>query len=348
VNLRAWLLALLPLVAGLLFFAAERPAADATAPLSAYEPGYDGASSLPALVRESGRSSASLATSFRRLTESGPPDGVVLILMGVPLPPSDEDRSALRDFVIEGGSVLVMDDVGYANDLAAGHGVFYHRIELRDARFLRNQSLIPTTLHLPQGDFPLVLNAPTGLAASPNASLETWASSGNGSFLDLNGDRTIGVEDRPGPVDLALATEPNARGGRWVFLADADAFTDGTFGFAPENRDAFLALLETIGPGRGRVVFDERHKVPPGAEAALQSGTSTLEGAASSLPGRLLLLLSPLLAWPLVRRLPTPETTRHRHDLGAPRPGAGPTAGELRKALAAGGAAVDRPDAPHR
>ena len=120
----------------------------------------------------------------------------------------DEDLSKIRNFVIEGGSLLLMDDYGYGNSVLEYLGL--------DARFAgaslldplycyRNQWLPKITDFSPEleenGIEVVVLNHATTLTDVGESDVIAWSSSS--SFLDLDGDESWWRDEPRGPLPVA-------------------------------------------------------------------------------------------------------------------------------------------------
>lgn len=138
---------------------------------------------------------------------------VLVVIPALPFQPVEVER--MRNFVMNGGTLLVMDDFGYGNQLfeALGLTVRFAGLPLLDPYLdYRNQFFPVITDVSPEmqkaGIKQLILNHPSALLF--NAGTDGYsliARSSDTSFLDYNGDGHKGGIDVNGPYAVAASTK---------------------------------------------------------------------------------------------------------------------------------------------
>ncbi|MBN2187007.1 MAG: hypothetical protein JW732_06115 [Dehalococcoidia bacterium] len=177
-------------------------------------------------------------------------------LVAIPyIQPGDDDLSEMRNFVTEGGNLLLMDDYGYGNSVLEYLGV--------DARFTgetlldplfcyRNQWLPKITDFNPEleesGIKVLVLNHATSLTNVAESDVIAWSSSS--SFLDLDEDESLRNEPQgPFPVaaklklgkgTVALVSDPSIMINSMVRKDDNYSFVQYLTGSTPQAEQLLI------------------------------------------------------------------------------------------------------------
>jgi len=124
------------------------------------------------------------------------------------LPYEDEDLSKMRNFVTQGGTLLLMDDYGYGNSVLEylGLNARFTGESLLDPLFCyKNQWMPKITDFSPEleesGIKVMVLNHATSLTDVGESNVIAWSS--GSSFLDLDEDESWGEEEPKGPFPVA-------------------------------------------------------------------------------------------------------------------------------------------------
>lgn len=146
-----------------------------------------------------------LMDSFGELPST--PSGTVLIL--IPYQPfAETDLVSIRNFVLQGGTLIVLDDYGYGNQILS-----YLELELR---FTGNPLLDPLFNYrskwLPRGTgfsdpisesglMNIVLNHASTLSNISDMTVTAWSS--KFSYLDLDSDSTYDPDEPRGPLPIA-------------------------------------------------------------------------------------------------------------------------------------------------
>ncbi|MFC2016689.1 DUF4350 domain-containing protein [Chloroflexota bacterium] len=138
---------------------------------------------------------------------------------------SDEELSRIKRFINDGGTLVVMDDYGYGNNILAnlGVGIRFTNKPLLDPFFCyKNQSIPRITNFAPKvkesGIEVIMLNHATTLTSAVESDVIAWSSSA--SFLDVNengyweqgepkGPFAVAAEFRLGKGTLALVSDPS-------------------------------------------------------------------------------------------------------------------------------------------
>lgn len=198
------------------------------------------------------------ATPLASLADLPPiPVGTALLL--IPYAPLSLPRlEELRDYVSEGGTLVLADDFGHGNQVLSFLGL--------TARFSGSMLLDPVFHHESQ-KFPwipriaaarlmmdiesLVLNHATTLAnVAPE---ETLASSSSLSFLDLNGNESLDDDEPMGP--LPVISRHDYGDGNVILISDPSVFINGMQPLA--NNSQLVSNITAIAPSR--LFIDQSH-----------------------------------------------------------------------------------------
>ncbi len=135
------------------------------------------------------------------------PQGKTLVAIPT-LQYKDEDLLQIRNFVTQGGSLLLMDDYGYGNSVLEYLGVdarFSGKFLLDPLFCYRNQWMPKITDFSPEleesGIEMVVLNHATALTNVAESDVIAWSSSS--SFLDLDEDESWWRDEPKGPFPVA-------------------------------------------------------------------------------------------------------------------------------------------------
>ncbi|MEM1790002.1 MAG: DUF4350 domain-containing protein [Candidatus Nezhaarchaeales archaeon] len=181
--------------------------------------------------------------------ETVAPQSSVIFVIGPSLNHSQDHVEALRSFVVEGGTLVIMDESGVANSLisALGLGIYIDGRPMLDAVFYHRSWVMPKVVDVEdcgvtRGVESIVLNKPSILVVKdPDA--KVLAKSSSFSFLDLNGDGQPQANEPVGP--FAVLAEIRCGRGRVVVLSDSSPFINSIL-----NCGDNLKLLKNLVEGK--------------------------------------------------------------------------------------------------
>lgn len=276
----ALLVALVVVLVGAVTFAGATSAAT----FGSYNPSWDGASQLRSVAGDTG-ADATTVTNVSEY-ETADPNRTVAVVLSPDRPYTDREVATLRQFVREGGTLLVAEDFGAnGNPLLAGLGSSV-RV---DGRTLRDQQSYYRGAPLPvapdvashpltAGVDQLTLNYGTTLVpategvqsvAATNATV--LVNSSEFSYLDTDGDGELDADERLRPRPVAAVERVGA--GQVVVVSDPSAFINVMLD-RPGNRQFVRTLFAT----HDRVLLDYSHTAsqPPLAAVLLTLRKSSL------------------------------------------------------------------------
>ncbi|MDP7525496.1 MAG: DUF4350 domain-containing protein [Dehalococcoidales bacterium] len=205
----------------------------------------------------SGEFEADNTDSLEALSDS--PQNVVLIV----IPYQDytaEELAQIKQFVDAGGSLLLMDDYGYGNNILDYLGVVtrFAASPLLDPLFnFRNQNLPRITdfsSQVKESKIEVVMfNHATALTGVPESTGIAWSSSA--SFLDLDENGVLDQGELKGP--FAVAAEFRLGQGRLALVSDPSIILN-----AMVDRDdnyEFMRYLTRDPEGQREIVIDISH-----------------------------------------------------------------------------------------
>ena len=239
--------------------------------LSAYSTKWNGLSDLKDLVEKEGydiQSIISSPTLLEKLEDGEDIENTLLVIMGAERRYSKEEAEAIEEFVEDGGKLLLGDDLGYGSRVSGFLGVTFHDARLFDDNYQKNWSFIEPRTNMPGRDYSLLLNRPSALSGTGDARIWATSSSGNGAFLDFNGNSRgddgeyADSPGNPGSFKLIAKKEYDG-GGEAVFIADSSIFMNDMLDRA-ENREFASFVLEDLLGGEGTVIFEESSHIQSG------------------------------------------------------------------------------------
>ena len=175
---------------------------------------------------------------------------------------SDEELSDVKRFASDGGTLLLMDDYGYGNDILAylGLPVRFDGRPLLDPLFsFKNPRMPRITDFKPEiknsGINSVTLNHATVLTDVEESQLLAWSSAD--SFLDSNRDESRSLDEPNGPFPIA-ARLPFGQG-RVVIVSDPSVMINSMVGRDDNYRfmQYLLALLDASKPCT--ILLDRSH-----------------------------------------------------------------------------------------
>ena len=229
------------------------------------------------------------------------PEGTSLVLVPY-LELTESEMKKVRDYVSHGGTLILLDDYGYGNELLEYLGV--------DLRFTQGALLDPLfnykNKRLPRvtdfGPVPvaedvgsIVLNHATSLSGVLESEVVAWSS--RFSFLDLNHNSVWDEDDEPkGPLPVAAALPVNK--GYVVLVADPSILINSMEGM--EDNYGFIESIIESQDLQPEVLVDQSHlpeanlDEAKGVLARIRSRLSSPLGISALTVVALIVVLSPL------------------------------------------------------
>ena len=192
------------------------------------------------------------------------------IIIGVESEFLTEESSAVRNFVHDGGNLILAADSSLANKISRQFGIEYseHRI-YETERYDKSSQFIPLEPYIDGKYYYILTNSPIGLVHNQNLSenFKFIANSsdpfetpqGDYSFLDLNDNGQSDITDDYGPIPAIV--EVSYGSGRMIYLSDSAIFTDDlwsreTATASYENSEFCKALVKNMVSKQGTVIYD--------------------------------------------------------------------------------------------
>lgn len=173
---------------------------------------------------------------------------------------ADNDLLKLKDFIDQGGTLLLLDDYGYGNSILKylGVDVRLSQSPLIDPLFCyKNQFLPKVTDFSPsikeKGVRLVVLNHATALVATDNVEVLAWSSPD--SYLDVNENRELDTTEPKGAFPIAAKVEI---GKGMLILASDPSLVINSMVNRYDNFVFLTSLIELGGADR-EMLFDVSH-----------------------------------------------------------------------------------------
>jgi len=187
------------------------------------------------------------------------PEQAVLVVIPY-LEYSQEELLRIKQFIVDGGTLLLMDDYGYGNNVLAylGVDVRFTNKPLLDPLFCyRNQSMPRITDFAPEvkesGVDVIMLNHATSLTNTIESETVAWSSSS--SFLDINENGSWEQGEPKGP--FAVATEFRLGQGTLALVSDPSTLINTMVG-RDDNYDFIRCLTGDEGEQK-EILVDNSH-----------------------------------------------------------------------------------------
>jgi hypothetical protein len=203
------------------------------------------------LSQAAGALDASALQSYSDLSAIAQPASLI-IMPRLPIEPSA--LAALDVFTTEGGTLVVLDDFGYGNDLlgALGVGVRFEGALLMDPLYCHRHASMPrvevAAVDGEEEPEVLVLNQATWLEV--DGGVDVWAQSSYFSYGDLNGDERHSDGEPDGPLPVGASVRRGV--GTVVVVSDSSLLLNSMVDVG-DNIDALLGVV------KGEVVIDQVH-----------------------------------------------------------------------------------------
>ncbi len=264
-----------------------------TGDFSVGNPSWNGISTYSNIVK------ATLLTSFTDLPAAS--KGTSLIL--VPYEPfSKSEIAQLQAYVLNGGTIVLMDDYGYGNQVLNGLGLNIRfsgqtlldpLYDYRNARLPKITDFTSSIINVNVSS--IVFNHATCLTDISGATV--IASSSSFSFLDLNNNGAYDSNEPNGPFPVAAYVKMSQ--GYIVAVADPSPLINGMINL--DNNQQFVNNLVSIQTSNPKIFIDQSHLPKTSLDegktflAAIYSFAATPLGTLSLIVVALALSLKPLL-----------------------------------------------------
>lgn len=188
------------------------------------------------------------ATAIDAAAQRVVPENSVLFVIGPSADVTQLRIEALKAYVLDGGTLVLMDEAGAINPIlsALGLGIRVEGHPMLDAVFYYGSWRMPKIIDVRDGLAPeveeIALNLPSVLEVE-GSGVKVLAYSSSFSFLDLDGDGAPSQGEPAGP--FAVAVEVAYGKGRILVFSDSSLFLNGVL-----NLGGNLKLLEKIAAGR--------------------------------------------------------------------------------------------------
>ena len=200
----------------------------------------------------------SKAEMIESLDGLGPPQNTVLIT--IPYAPyRDDELERIKQFILDGGSLAVLDDFGQGNSILKylGLQVRFSGTPLLDSLFNFKNAELPQITNF-EGRLKekrlrsILLNRPSSLLNVDSTSV--LARSSESSFLDSNRNGSADTEE-PGGWSFPVAAEMALGEGKIVLISDPSIAINSMIG----REDNYRFLQETLRLEGKRVIIDISH-----------------------------------------------------------------------------------------
>jgi hypothetical protein len=174
------------------------------------------------------------------------PENSILIVIGPSVNVTEPRIEALKEYLLGGGTLVLMDETGAVNPILSGLGldVAVDGRPMQDPVFYYGSWRMPkiTKVGHELGVENIALNLPSTLDVK-GPSLKVLAYSSSFSFIDLDGDSKTSPGEPTGPFAVAAMTAYGK--GRIIIFSDSSIFLNSVIGLGDN-----LKLLHNIAGGR--------------------------------------------------------------------------------------------------
>jgi hypothetical protein len=194
--------------------------------------------------------------------------GHLLIIMGVEKPYTQDELKAIRQFLTNGGKMILADDKGYSAPLLKDlpGGVSINRSRLYSSDYIKNPDFIQVTAYIDSGP---VVNRPYELLTDRPAAFQggipgiVFSLTDDTAWLDANGNSKKDPDEKVGTYVLGFFYNNNA------YLSDPSVFINDMW---PRLQNSALGqdIVRAMLPRGGKVIFDESRHVSGNAAQRAQ------------------------------------------------------------------------------
>lgn len=179
-------------------------------------------------------------------TEVVVPHYSIIFIIGPSLNSSQNQVEVLRNFVINGGTLVIMDETGAANFLlsALGLGIYIDGHTALDPFFYYRSWIMPKIIDfeehsITKGVKSVILNKPSILHVK-DPRVKILAKTSSFSFLDLNGDGRPQSDEPLGPFEVLVEVKYGE--GRVIVFSDSSLFINGVL----KHEDNIKLLMNLV------------------------------------------------------------------------------------------------------
>jgi hypothetical protein len=212
---------------------------------------------------------------------------------------SQTDLAALKQYVSDGGTLVLADDYGYGNSVLGYLQVnaSFNGAPLLDPLFNYLNSYFPKVTEFAASTITdnitsIVLNHATGITAG--AGVNTVARSSAASFLDINNNKVFDEEEPTGPI--VVAAQASLSKGSVIMLADPSIMINSMQDI-DDNR-AFIGNIMNINGNNSEIMLDESHLPKDNLDEA-KSGLAVLREKLAT-PAGITLIVAAIVALALL------------------------------------------------
>ena len=203
---------------------------------------------------------------------------------------SEPELEQLRSYVSNGGTLLIMDDYGYGNQVLSGLGlnIKFTGEPLLDPLFNYRNTWLPKITDFAETPIAnnvssIVFNHASSLNNTSNATVAAYSS--RFSFLDLNGNAAWDTNEPTGPLPVVAYVKMGQ--GYVVAIADPSLLINSMIGM--DDNLQFLNNAVALQGSNLQVFVDQTHLPRTPLDSAKET-VATLYGAVSSPIGALSLI----------------------------------------------------------
>ncbi len=217
------------------------------------------------------------------------PKGTALLL--VPYEPfSDTELSQLKNYVSNGGTLAILDDYGYGNQVLSGVGLKmrFTGVPMLDPLYNYKDKWMPKTTDFSNASIvanvnSIVLNHASSLNNTSDATVVAYSSTF--SFLDINGDGSWNNNEPNGPFPV-IAYNPVGQG-IVIAISDPSLMINGMLGL--DDNLQFVNNVVSIQSSNPKIFVDQSH-LPKEPLDEAKANIAAVYGAVASPVGTLSLI----------------------------------------------------------
>ena len=244
-------------------------------------PSWNGLSTLDSKAK------LNVIDSFSNLPAT--PSGTALLI--VPYAPfSDSELSQLKNYVLNGGTLVILDDYGFGNQILTGVGskMKFAGVPMLDPLYNYKDKWIPKITDFSNSSIganitSIVLNHASILNDTSGSTVVAYSSTF--SFLDVNGDGSWNNNEPNGPFPIIAYNGVGQ--GIVVAIADPSLMINGMIGL--DNNLQLINNVASIQGGSPKIFVDQSH-LPKEPLDDAKANIAVAYGAVSSPVGTLSLI----------------------------------------------------------
>jgi hypothetical protein len=283
--------------------------------LSGYSDDWRDVSSFRSSLEKGGYKTSSIVSTplILNISEGVLPDYPVLVILGVERPYLPDEIDTIDGFVSNGGCLLLADDFGYGNTLAARFGLGFSLRRLYSSSFDRNPSFPKLNASLSNAPYSLISDRPCALEKVSDSEVDAWTSSDTWMDEDGDGERDYEEQSNPYPV----VAHRGWKNGFIIIASDPGLFINDMWGRA-DNSAFFMDCMGRHFSQAVWMIFDEtRHKPDALREGGWRTGMMLEVLALDNVWGKSMLAILALMAvFAGALMVRPPAEWRHEDTLG--------------------------------